>query len=368
MPDWFYIQNESEMPSPAVLVYPDRVQENLRRMIRQAGGVERLRPHVKTHKLPQIISMKLEAGITRFKASTIAEAEMTASAGGKDVLLSYQPVGPAVRRFMELTRSFPETRFSTLADNIHTVGELSKAAVAARTTVEVYLDLNVGMNRTGVFPGDEAAAVYHALAAAPGLRAAGLHAYDGHLHNKDHPKLAKATEQAFQSVLALAAKLCAEGYDVPKIIASGTPTFPLYAHYADVEVGCGTTVLWDFGQPEICPDLDFLNAALLLTRVISKPAPDRLCLDLGHKAVASEMPQPRVRLIGLEDAAFVMHSEEHLVVETTRAGKFAIGHVFYAIPRHICPTMALHHDVWAVRDGRAVERWEVTARRRQITL
>ena len=88
-------------------------------------------------------------------------------------------------------------------------------------------------------------------------------------------------------------------------------------------------MLWDFGQPEASPDLDFLNAAVLLTRVVSKPAPGRLCLDLGHKAVASEMPHPRVKLFGLEDANFSMHSEEHLVVETPRADEYKVGSVLY---------------------------------------
>jgi len=368
MPDWYPIANENEVPSPAMLLYPDRVEENLRRMIQRAGGVERLRPHVKTHKLPQVIALKLKAGITRFKTATIAEAEMTAAAGGKDVLLAYQPVGPGIRRFIELVRAFPDTRFSTLADNLTTVGELSRAAVAANVTLEIYLDLNVGMNRTGIAPGAEAAEIYRAIVAAPGLRPGGLHAYDGHLHDPDHTALVKAAARTFQPVLDLSALLLAEGQAVPKIIASGTPTFPLYVQHANVEVGCGTTALWDFGQAQVCPDLDFLNAALLLTRVISKPAPNHLCLDLGHKAVASEMPHPRVRLLGLEDAGFVMHSEEHLVIETPHAPEFSIGSVLYALPRHICPTMALHHEVWAVHDGRADQRWEITARRRHITI
>lgn len=368
MPDWFRITNEDDVPSPALLVYPDRVEENLRRMIARAGGAGRLRPHVKTHKLPQIIALKLRAGITKFKAATIAEAEMTAAAGGLDVLLAQQPVGPGVRRLVKLVKAFPKTKFSTLADNLATVGELSRAAQAAGVPLEIFLDLNVGMNRTGIVPGDDAASVYRALSKSPGLRAGGLHAYDGHLHNQDHAALALAAEQAFQSVLALAQRLQAEGLAVPKIIASGTPTFPVLARHPNVEVGCGTTVLWDFGEMAKCPDLDFLNAALLLTRVVSKPTPDRLCLDLGHKAVASEMPHPRVRLLGLEEAKFVLHSEEHLVVETQRAAEFAVGAVFYGIPRHVCPTVALHHEVWVVRDGKTSERWEVTARRRRITI
>jgi D-serine deaminase-like pyridoxal phosphate-dependent protein len=138
--------------------------------------------------------------------------------------------------------------------------------------------------------------------------------------------------------------------------------------FGDVEVSAGTTVLWDFGQPTISPDLDFLNAAIVLSRVVSQPAPGRLCLDLGHKAVASEMPHPRVKIFGLEDATFPMHSEEHLVVETLRAAAFPVGTVVYAVPRHVCPTVALHEEAVVVRDGRAVDRWHVAARTRRISI
>ena len=96
--------------------------------------------------------------------------------------------------------------------------------------------------------------------------------------------------------------------------------------------------------------------------------PDLLCLDLGHKAVASEMAHPRVRLLGLEDAVAVTHSEEHLAVRTSRSADYQVGDVVYGIPRHICPTVALHSEVWAVRDGLATERWPVVARARRITI
>lgn len=368
MSDWFRIANEAVVFSPALLLYPDRIEENLRRMIVLAGGAERLRPHVKTHKLPQVIAMKRRAGITKFKAATVAEAEMTALAGGPDILLAQQQTGPGVTRFVELVRSFPGTHFSVLVDHVSTVDALSRAATSKGLTLDCFLDLNVGMNRTGIEPGDSAAALYRTIAVAPGLRAAGLHAYDGHLHDPDPDSLERSTERAFLAVWSLAQTLRTAGLAVPKIIASGTPTFALLARHPEVEVGAGTTVLWDFGQAEVCPGLDFLNAALLLTRVISKPSPHRLCLDLGHKAVASEMPHPRVRLLGLEDATCVMHNEEHLVVETPRAAEYTVGTVFYGVPRHICPTVALHEEVWAVRDGAASERWEVTARRRRITI
>ncbi len=95
---WYAIQNADEVPSPALLVYPDRVEENIRRMIALAGGVDRLRPHMKTSKIPEVVRMHLDQGITRYKVATIAEAEMAAAAGAPDVLLAYQPVGPNIGR------------------------------------------------------------------------------------------------------------------------------------------------------------------------------------------------------------------------------------------------------------------------------
>src|SRR5580765_7641964 len=117
MRDWFHVANEADIPSPALLIYPDRVRENIRRMIRIVGSVDRLRPHMKTHKLPEVIRMEVEHGITRFKCATIAEAEMTVAAGAEDVLLAYQPVGPNVQRVIQLVKSFPETKFSVIADD-----------------------------------------------------------------------------------------------------------------------------------------------------------------------------------------------------------------------------------------------------------
>ena len=366
--DWFAISNADSIASPALLLYPERIEKNLQRMIAMAGGVDRLRPHVKTHKLPQVVALKRAAGISRFKASTIAEAEMTAAAGGEDILLAYQPVGTNIERLAELMRRFPRTRFATLVDDADNLAAIARVAMARGIVIELYVDLNVGMNRTGIAPREAAASLYRSLCGTAGLKAGGLHAYDGHLHEPDPAALAKAADEAFGPVWKLRDQLRSEGLPVPRIIASGTPTFALLAKHDDVEVGAGTTVLWDFGQSGVCPQHDFLNAAVLFTRVVSKPQSDLLCIDLGHKAVASEMPHPRVRLLGLEDAVAVTHSEEHLVVRSSRAGDYRVGDVVYGIPYHICPTVALHSEVWAVRDGVAAERWPVVARARRITV
>lgn len=358
-------ENAAEIPSPALVLHWERVEENLRRMLAMAPAA-RLRPHLKTHKLPQIVARLAELGVLKAKCATIAEAEMAAAAGAADVLLAAPLVGPAVPRFLELMRGFPGVTFAGLADDPDSIEALNAAALAAGMQVRVMLDLNVGQDRTGIRPDAAAAALYRRIAALPGLIPAGLHAYDGHLHQTDAAERAAACAAAFAPVRALRDALLAAGLPVPVIVAGGTPTFPMHAASDDVECSPGTCVLWDAGYARKLPDLDFLPAAVLLTRVISRPAPGRLCLDLGHKAVASEMPHPRVIFPALPDAAAVMHNEEHLVVETAAAADFPVGSVLAGIPWHICPTVALHSFVHVARRNSVTETWPVTARTRRI--
>jgi D-serine deaminase-like pyridoxal phosphate-dependent protein len=226
---WFKIDNVDDVGSPALLVYPDRVEENIRRMIRIAGGVERLRPHIKTNKLPEVIRMQLDQGITKFKCATIAEAEMAAACLAPDVLLAYQPVGPNVQRCLQLMRAFPRTRFSVLVDDAGTIRALANAAVEAGRTVDVFLDLDCGMHRTGVPPGPAAVELYRLVAGLPGLNAAGLHAYDGHIRDTDPAARTAACDAAFAPVRAMRTEAVSAGLPVPTLIAGGTPTFPVWA-------------------------------------------------------------------------------------------------------------------------------------------
>jgi D-serine deaminase-like pyridoxal phosphate-dependent protein len=366
--DWFRLTDEAEVPSPALLIFEERVEHNLRLMLEIAGGPERLRPHVKTHKLGPIVARQIALGITKFKCATVAEAEMCAEAGAPDVLLAFPAVGPNIGRLCVLMRHFPRTRFSVLADDAATIHALGAAARHAGLVLDVFLDLDCGMHRTGVSPDAGAAGLYRLLSSAAGLRVAGLHAYDGHLHESDPGTRRAQCEAAFAPVLALRRELESMGLPVPVLIASGSPTFPIHAALTDRQCSPGTIVLWDFGYGDKFADLPFQHAAVLLTRVISRPGPNRLCLDLGHKAVASENPHPRVRLLELPDALAVMHSEEHLVIETPRAAEFAVGDTLHGIPRHICPTVALFSEATVVRRGIAVERWPIAARARRLTI
>jgi D-serine deaminase-like pyridoxal phosphate-dependent protein len=366
--EWFQLTNEAEVPSPSLLLFEERIEANLRKMVEMVGDPARLRPHVKTHKLGQLVARQLELGITKFKCATLAEAEMTASAGAHDVLLAMPAVGPAVGRLVALARKFPSTHFSTVVDDAGAIRALGAEVAAAGRTLDVYLDIDCGQHRTGVPAGDHAIELYHLASSTHGLHVAGLHAYDGHIHEPDLAKRKAMFEAAYEPVLALRKKLEAGGLPVPVLIAGGSPTFPFHAQCTDRECSPGTTVLWDFGYSDQLPDLPFQPAAVLLTRVVSKPGPRWLCLDLGHKAVAAENPHPRVRLLELPEATAVSQSEEHLVIETPRAAEFSVGDTLHGIPRHVCPTVALYSEATHVRGGMAVDRWPILARARRITV
>jgi len=363
---WHRVANADDIPSPALLLHEGRALRNIDRAIAMAGDPARLRPHIKTHKLGELVRAQVARGVTRFKCATISEAEVAARAGAGEVLVAYPMVGPNARRLVELARKFPGARFGLTVDSKEALGEIAAAQSSANPEIDVYIDVDCGMGRTGIGPGEGLLALHHATLGLPGLRFAGLHAYDGHIHDTDPAARQTQCDVAFAPVERARDTLAsATGRPVP-IIAGGTPTFPMHARRQGVQCAPGTFVLWDFGYAEKLPDLPFEVAALLLARVISKPGPNRLCLDLGYKAVAAENPQPRVRLLDLPDAKVVMHSEEHMVVELPGPTPFGVGEALYAIPRHICPTVALYGEVHVIRDGLARETWRVQARERRL--
>jgi D-serine deaminase-like pyridoxal phosphate-dependent protein len=365
---WYRINNPDEVTSPSLLVYPDRIESNIRKMIAIAGDPGRLRPHVKTHKMPEIVRLQMKYGINKFKCATIAEAEMTAACGAGNILLAYQPVGPNIRRFFALKKKFPEIKISCIADCDDIIRQLSENAVKYGFETPVWLDINVGMNRTGVAPGELAAELYKMIVDLPMLNAEGLHVYDGHIHESDFSLRKKACDEAYLTVTSLLSELNRSVGLPVKVVAGGTPTFPIHACKGGVETSPGTTLLWDYGYSSSFSDMDFLHSAVLFTRIISKPAEDLICIDLGHKAVASEMPQPRIKLTEIENYEVISHNEEHMVIRTNEAKRMKIADVLYGIPYHICPTVDRYDVVSVVRNGMVTEKWKVEARKREITI
>lgn len=367
----YHIRDTSEILSPGIVLFRDIVDENLRKMIAIAGDAARLRPHCKTHKMAEIAQMELGLGIVRHKAATIAEAEMLAQAGVRDIVLAYNMVGPNIARAVAFRRKFPDVKFSVTADHEKPIAQLGAAMTAAGTDIDVLLDIDTGQHRTGVEPGPKAEALYRTLSNTPGLKADGFHVYDGHQHQKNLADRAAAVDEEFAKVIALRDRLAQAGLSVPRLVCGGTASFPIYASKSDptIELSPGTCVLNDFGYGTAFPDLQFTPASLLLTRVVSRPTSDRITCDLGYKAVASDPPAgQRLLFPDLPEAEAVLQNEEHLVLKTPRAEEFSPGDELLAIPRHVCPTSALHRQVFVISNGELIGRWDVASRDRWITI
>lgn len=366
---WYELVNPQQIDSPALLVFPERVRHNIRTAIRMAGGVQRLRPHVKTSKSPGAIARLQEAGITQFKCATIAEAEMLAMSNAKDVLLAYQPTGPKLERFISLIKSYPGSTFSCLTDNLAVANEQAGNFAAAGIRVAVYVDLNVGMNRSGIVPGPAVIELIQFLSQQDSVNSIGLHVYDGHIRNPNFDEKEREVNESYKAVEALIKEIESLGLPSPQIVIGGSPSFSVHCNRPGVVCSPGTFIYWDHGYSTICPEQDFLPAAVLMTRVISLPAEGMITVDLGHKSVASENEISR-RIYFPNDGSLkpLSQSEEHLVLRNDGNKSYKVGDVLYGIPYHICPTVALYESVHTFESGIKTGEWRNTARDRRIVV
>ena len=364
--DWFKLENTDEIITPSLVVFPKRILHNIKLMIEIAGGTESLRPHIKTHKMSEIIKMQIDNGINKFKCATITEAELLAKSGAKDILLAIQPTGKNISRFISLIEIYPESIFSTIVDNEYSLNEINNRAKEKKISVSIWLDINNGMNRTGVEPNNEACSIFQKIASASNLNAKGLHVYDGHIRESDYSKRKQVCDNAFSHVLDLKKNIEKKGILIDKIVAGGTPTFPIHAKRENVEVSPGTSLLWDDRYGTAFEDLKFIHSAVLIGSIISKPFKDLLCINLGHKSVASEMDFPRLSFLNLKNTEQIGHSEEHLVVKCNESDKYPVGMICYSIPSHICPTVPKFSKVLTVDEGEVIGEWKVSARDNMI--
>jgi D-serine deaminase-like pyridoxal phosphate-dependent protein len=367
----YEIRNVDTIFSPALVFFKDLIRGNIAEVIRIAGSAAKLRPHVKTHKTREIAKMELAAGITKHKCATLAEAEMLAQAAAPDVLIAYPIVGPNCQRLADLKTKYPQTRFSCLVDHPRALAALGQAMTRNSLTLDVLMDVDVGHHRTGIQVGDGATPLYDQLAKTPGLKPDGFHVYDGHNHQESEPERLLAVEALLTPVLDMRKKLEAKGIAVPRLVCGGTPTFTVWAkqNFPGLELSPGTFVLYDHGYGSKFADLKGLTpAAVLVTRVISRPSPTRVTLDLGYKAVASDPPAgKRCVLLNVADYTTALQNEEHLVIETSTPNQLAPGDVVYAVPTHICPTCAMHQRAYVVENGMATETWDIVGRDRVLT-
>jgi D-serine deaminase-like pyridoxal phosphate-dependent protein len=376
--DWFYIQNVQTLDSPSLLVYSHRTKRNIERMIARSEGTERLIPHVKTNKMPAILELMLRAGVSRFKCATIAEAEMLALSGAKYVVIAHQLVPPKTARMLALKQKYPDVFFASLLDNLHTAQEQNTFFASNNAVSDVFLDVNNGMNRSGTPLQERTFGLYAEIAALPQTRLHGLHVYDGHLRDANFDDRRSKIESGFAAVESLSKNITKTFGKAPIIIAGGTPAFSSHSPHSERWCSPGTCVLWDWGYASILSEQEYEYAALVLTRIVSKPERGFITIDMGHKAIAAENPmEKRVKFLNLaeNDYELVSQSEEHSVLRTSNDElweRLRVGDELYAVPYHVCPTVNLYDEAYWVEESSegcvVTGVREVLGRKRRITV
>ena len=368
MNEWYKISNIQDIDSPALVIFPERVMENIRVLKNFVPDTTRLRPHIKTNKSTDTCKLMMAEGIAKFKCATIAEGEMLGKLGAPDVLLAYQPIGPRGIRFVQLVKKFPNTKFSCLIDNEATASELAAVAEKESLTLNIFLDLNVGMNRTGIVP-EKALDLFNYCKSLKSLQVIGLHAYDGHHNMDDFKTREQGSDAGFVRVETLQKAIEQQSGKKLTIVTGGNTTISIHAKRLNAEVSPGTFIFWDYGYHKKFAEQPFVFAALLIVRVLSKPTPDTICADLGHKSVASENPlNNRVHFLNAPGLEPIGHSEEHLILKLNQHTDLKVGDVLYGVPFHVCPTVALHEFAWTIENGKTTGQWLIESRKRKITI
>lgn len=368
--NWWKINSEINVDTPFLAVYEDRIRFNLERLIGAVNGdTQKLRPHIKTHKIGEILELFKIYNIKKVKCATIAEAELAALHEIPDVFLAYQPVGVKKERWISLIQKYPQTHFSTITDNIASAKALNEIAEKNNLTLTIYLDLNTGMNRTGISILDKWTELIEEITLLKNIRVAGIHIYDGHLKGTVEERNIQASN-SFSIIKKEIEKLQSKFDYELKMVAGGSNTFPFYATQENVECSPGTFVFWDSNYQINLPEQEFKPALAIVATIISKPTNATLCIDIGYKAVSSENPiDKRLAILNDENLIPISHSEEHLIVENRGKNQYKIGDTIYAQPYHVCPTCALYDTVQVInKEHQICDQWLVAARSRKINI
>ena len=366
----YRIADVEEVRTPALAIYPEIVDSNIAVTLRLLGGdANRWRPHVKTAKLAFSMHRLVERGIASFKCSTSLELMTACEAGARDVLLAYPVVGANARRVRELAAQFASVQVSALV-------ETEKQIEAWRgSSVGVFIDVNPGMDRTGI----EQDRVDEIVQLARGVESAGIvfrgvHYYDGQLSSLALPERESAAHRGYDQLMEIVATLASAGIEVQEVITAGTPAFPCTLSYSNFKTASfihraspGTVLYGDCSSLAQLPaGYGYRPAAVVVSTVVSQPASRRVTCDAGHKAVSADAGAPTCSVIGRPDLLPLKPSEEHLPIEVAiGAATPAIGETLYLVPRHVCPTVNNFDHALMVNRGRIVGIERVTARGRE---
>ena len=292
---------------------------------------------------------------------------MAALCGAEEILLAYPLIGTNIPRFIQLIRVYPHSSFWAIGDSWESLSALGSAACAAGATIPTLLDINIGMDRTGV-PLEKAISAYESFSQIEGIALRGLHFFSGNFKIGDLTERKAAVERTGSQIRSIPVTLEQKGYSVEAVVLSGTPSMSCYRDYENVYVCPGTAFITDLAYYHTFLDYDFVPAAALLTRVISTPCPGVFTIDLGYKHIAADPKGQRGVIVGYEEAEVLFQCEEHWTFQTAPEQTPKLGETLYVLPTHICPTIALYPEALTVEKGEVSGIWPITARDLKISV
>lgn len=369
----YRVTNIEDVLTPALIVYPGFIASNIEHTLALLDGhADRWRVHIKTAKLAYTLRMLVERGVRNFKCATTLELLVACQCGASDVLLAFPAMGANARRAQEIAAQFPRVRISALAENEAQLRQWRDSKVG------IFMDLNSGMNRTGIEQNhsDQVVALVRAIRDLS-LEFRGLHFYDGHLGGMQEPERTRTAHTGYDSLMKLVSAVERSGASVPELITAGTPALPCSISYEPFRTGRfvhrvspGTVVYNDAASlRELPSDYGYAPAVLVLTRVVSKPRPGTITCDAGHKSVSADAGVPTSIVVGHPELTPLSPSEEHLPIAVNdSSGGPQVGEPLYLLPRHICPTVNNFDSALLVRDGQILSVETVSARGREAPL
>jgi D-serine deaminase-like pyridoxal phosphate-dependent protein len=356
------------LDTPALVLDLDVVEANIARTVEiaQAAGA-RLRPHIKTHRMLAVAQLQIAAGAQGICCAKTGEAEVFADGGIDDIFIANQVVGAAkLRRLRALAE---RVRLAVGVDHPYQIDLLSQA-FRDTDALEISIEIDVGQRRTGVVEPHEAVDLAQRILDSPGLALRGVYTHEGHDYAaRDDADLAVIADQA-QSQMLEAAQAIREATGEPCEVSMGsTPSLFARKFHAGIdELRPGTAVFNDGSHANFLGHTDWCAATVLAT-VVNLPAPDRVVVDAGAKALTSDRRGPSIlensgfgMVVGQPEATIVSLSDEHGVLSVPDAGAYTIGQVLQIIPNHICPCVNLYDHTFVARNGIVGDVWEVSAR------
>ena len=361
----------SELPAidtPALLIDLDVVDRNLEGMQEKANhyGVA-LRPHVKTHKIPELAQLQMRLGAHGITAAKVSEAEVMAAAGIQNIFVANQIV--TREKLDRLAALSKEVSISIGLDSVAAARKLSAVFASSGLSIDYLIEINTGLNRCGVLPGKNAVELFQAVDSLPSLRFKGIFTHAGQVYGADSLSQVKEVSRFESSIMAETAQAFAEVGTSADIVSVGsTPTMKVWqGHEAVNEIRPGNYIFHDVIQMSLgAATLDECALSIMAT-VISRPDKDRAVLDGGSKAFGldrgahgKEMTSGFGLVLG-KKATLERLSEEHGIMTLDPTVDLNIGDKVRIIPNHACAVMNLFDRAYGLRDGKVVEDFKIDA-------